>query len=455
MGTKRQGARLARELPQYHGLIVVVNQYITIREYARLTTAAVEPSLDLAQVSSSAFDWLCELSARFNRAGATLLQTEGRYALKWDSYVGVLETPCGTRLEILPKHHEQDDCLAKSRRLLRKLIQHALQLKPRETSVASLELFDAPLSEWVMGQFLAELDLLVKRGVRFDYQRIEEEQPFLRGQLHATAQMRQPPGRQHRFQIRHDVFLPDRAENRLLKLALEQVAKSTQEAGNWRLASELRVMLSEIPASRLVSQDLRSWSRDRLLTHYQAIKPWCELILNQQMPIAVTGEWYSMSMLFPMEKLFELYVKGWLRQQLQPTAKLKAQSANHYLCLHDNARMFSLKPDFLIDTPEQRWILDTKWKLVDASKPDKNYDLSQGDFYQLFAYSHKYRNTTGMPKLVLIYPYWSGLQNALPVFDYGDGINLWVLPFDLNTDLLQNADLAGIPLQEILVKIEG
>src|SRR3990167_9431218 len=155
----------------------------------------VEPSLDLAQVSPSAFDWLCELSGRFNRSGASLLQIEGRNSLKWDSYVGVLETPCGTRLEILPKHHEQDDCLVKSRKLLRKLIQRALQLKPRKASVASLELFDAPLREWKMGQFLAELDLLVKRGVRFDYQRIEEEQRFLRGQLNVVAQMRQQPGR--------------------------------------------------------------------------------------------------------------------------------------------------------------------------------------------------------------------------------------------------------------------
>ncbi|MBF8161702.1 McrC family protein [Pseudomonas mendocina] len=420
---------------------------VTIREYARLTTAEVDPSLDLAQVSASAFEWLCELSASFNRSGATLLQVDGRRALKWDSYVGVLETPCGTRLEILPKHHEQDDCLAKSRQLLRKLIQSALQLKPREASVASLELFDAPLSEWVMAQFLAELDLLVKRGVRFDYQRIEEEQRFLRGQLNVVAQMRQPPGRQHHFQIRHDVFLPDRAENRLLKLALELVAKSTQDAANWRLANELRAMLAEVPASRQVNQDLRAWSRDRLMAHYQAIKPWCELILNQQMPIAVSGEWCGMSLLFPMEKLFECYVEGWLRQQLLPVAQLTSQASREYLCEHGKERMFCLKPDLLIDTAEQRWILDTKWKRVDARRPEKNYDLSQADFYQLFAYGHKYRSSEGVPRLVLIYPYWSGLQGALPVFDYGDDMNLWVLPFDLDADRLLDAATVGIPLQ--------
>ena len=424
-----------------------MNAFVTVREYARLTTAAVAPgNLDCAQISETAFDWLCELSARFNRGGAKLLQVEGRCSLKWDSYVGVLETPCGTRLEILPKHHEQDDCLVKSRQLLRKLIQSALSLKPRQASVAGLELFDAPLTEWVMEQFLSELDHLVKRGVRFDYQRIEEEQRFLRGQLNVVAQMRQPPGRQHHFQIRHDVFLPDRAENRLLKLALEQVAKSTQNAANWRLANELRSLLAEVPASRQVSQDLRAWSRDRLMAHYQAIKPWCALILNQQMPIAVSGEWRGMSLLFPMEKLFEQYVEGWLQQQRLPAAQLKPQSTSQYLCMHDSDHMFCLKPDFLIDTPEQRWILDTKWKRVDARKPKKNYDLSQSDFYQLFAYGHKYRNDTSVPKLVLIFPYWSGLKEALPVFDYGGGMNLWVLPFDLDANHLIGAEKATLPL---------
>ncbi|HHM4358515.1 TPA: McrC family protein [Pseudomonas aeruginosa] len=422
---------------------------VTVREYARLTTAAVAPgNLDCAQISESAFDWLCELSASFNRNGATLLQVEGRRALKWDSYVGVLETPCGTRLEILPKHHERDDCLVKSRQLLRKLIQSALQLKAREASVASLELFDKSLSEWVMAQFLAELDLLVKRGVRFDYQRIEEEQRFLRGQLNVVAQMRQPPGRQHHFQIRHDVFLPDRAENRLFKLALEQVAKSTQDAANWRLANELRAMLAEVPASRQVSQDLRAWSRDRLMAHYQAIKPWCELILNQQMPIAVSGEWRGISLLFPMEKLFECYVEGWLRQRLLHGAKLTSQASRHHLCGHDSGKMFCLKPDLLIDTPEQRWILDTKWKRIDAGKPEQNYDLSQSDFYQLFAYGHKYRRGDEVPGLVLIYPYWSGLQKALPVFDYGKGMQLWVLPFELDSGHLLDAESAGIPLRQ-------
>lgn len=412
---------------------------VTVREYARLTTAVVAPgNLDCAQISVSAFEWLCELSAGFKRNGASLLQVEGRYELKWDSYVGVLETPCGTRLEILPKHHEQGDCKGKSRALLRKLIQCALQLKPRETSVASLELYDKSLSEWVIGQFLAELDLLVKRGIRFDYQRLEEEQRFLRGQLNVVAQMRQPLGREHRFQIRHDVFLPDRAENRLLKLALELVAKSTRDANNWRLAHELRAMLTEVPTSRHVSQDLRAWSRDRLMAHYQAIKPWCELILNQQMPIAVSGQWRGMSLLFPMEKLFEHYVEGWLRRCLVPDARLTAHASRHSLCKHNGRAMFRLEPDLLLELGQQAWVLDAKWKRLDGADRQNNYGLDQADFYQLFAYGQRY--LAGRGELALIYPRTAQFPQPLPPFDFSPELRLWVLPFDLDEDVLLAGD---------------
>lgn len=423
----------------------MVSKLVTIREYARLTTAPVAASLDLAQVSPSAFDWLCELSAGFNRSGAPLLQVEGRQVLKWDSYVGVLETPCGTRLEILPKHHEEGDCLHKSRQLLRKLIQCALRLTPREASVASLALFDAPLSEWVMGQFLGELDRLVKRGVRSDYQRIEEEQRFLRGQLHVVAQMRQAPGRQHLFQIRHDVFLPDRAENRLLKLALLQVADSTRDAANWRLANELRAILAEVPASRQVQADLRAWSSERLMAHYQAIKPWCELVLNQHMPIAVSGAWRGMSLLFPMEKLFEQYVASWLTDEMVHGAKLDTQVSGLYLCTHEPESMFRLRPDLMVSQGDSRWVLDTKWKRVDAKDRAGNYGLSQADFYQLFAYGKKY--LAGEGDLVLIYPSWAKFTEALPVFEFDAGLRLWALPFDLEAMGLLEWERASLPLK--------
>lgn len=423
-----------------------MNKVITVREYARITTDPVAPSMDCAQVSATAFDWLCQLNETFSRAGAALVQIEGRRWLKLDNYVGVLETPCGTRLEILPKHIESDDCVVESRALLRKMIQATMNLPTRNVGAASLELFDAPLSEWVMRQFLDALDHLIKRGMRFDYQRVEEEQRFLRGQLNMVAQMRQPSGRQHHFQIRYDVFVPDRAENRLLKLALENVCKATQDPSNWRLAHELRSLLSEVPSSQHIKDDFRKWRVDRLMAHYQPVKPWCELILNQQMPVAVSGDWRGISLLFPMEKLFERYVGSWLNQALSADSLLTSQAASEYLCSHDGGRMFRLEPDFLVARAEQRWILDTKWKRLDSASKNEKYGLAQSDFYQLFAYGQKYLK--GQGELVLIYPYRKAFMEALPVFNFDERLTLRVLPFDLTNDCLIDADCTSLPFKK-------
>jgi 5-methylcytosine-specific restriction enzyme subunit McrC len=427
-----------------------VKTTVTVREYARLTTEPVaKPTLDHAQVSATAFDWLCHLNAGFSRSGTLKLVTmENRRWLKLDNYVGVVETPCGTRLEILPKHVEQGECATSSRNLLKRMMATALDLPVREAGVASLQVFeDTPLSEWVMGQFLLALDHLVKRGVRAAYWRIEAEERYLRGGLDVVRQMRQPPGRGHVFQIRHDLFLYDRPENRLLKRALEYVCHLTQTPAHWRLAQELRGLLQEIPASSDVNQDFKLWRTDRLMNHYQSVRPWCELILYRLMPLALAGNWRGISLLFPMEKLFERYVAINLRRVLLADARLTIQAASQYLCQHEGKKLFRLEPDLLIEHQQRRWVLDTKWKRLNAANREDKYGLSQGDFYQLFAYGQKY--LAGQGTLVLIYPRHPGFQEALPRFYFNDNLNLWVLPFNLDTACLQQAESAGLPLREV------
>lgn len=408
---------------------------IRVREYGRLTTRPVaEPSLALAHIAPVDFDWLCRLNNRYRlNHEPALAQLEDSRTLQLDNYVGVLETPSGQVIEILPKTARDGDDPGLGRELVRRMLECALDLPSRESGEAALDCFDMPLSEWVMARFLAALDHVVKRGVRSDYLRLEAQEPFLRGQLDIARQMRQPPGRSHHFALRYDLFLPDRAENRLLKLALEKVAKATRQPDNWRLAQELRHLLAEVPASRDVAGDFRLWRSDRLMAHYQLTKPWCELILYRSMPTALHGEWRGISLLFPMEKLFERYVEAGLRRQLLPSASLKAQAASEYLCEHKGERLFQLKPDLLLSHEGRRWVLDVKWKCLDSSDRQGKYGLSQGDLYQLFAYGHKYLD--GQGDLVLIYPSWHEFKIPFEPFCYDGRLTLWILPFELAPDV--------------------
>jgi hypothetical protein len=284
---------------------------ISVREHARLTVGPVAAaSLDVASVPASAFDWLCRESQRHRAAGAPLVQLEDRRWLRLDNYVGVLETPCGTRIEILPKHVHGDTEVATARKVLVDMLRTALDLTPRESAPTALETFDAPVSEWIIQCFLQELNGLVRRGLRFDYRLVEEEVRFLRGRLRVAQQVRQPATRRHLFQVEHQVFDPNRPENRLIAKALAKVAAATRDAENWRLARELEHQLAEVQPSQDVGGDFRRWSRDRLMQHYRPIRTWCELILGDRNPMAVLGEWTGLSLLFPMEKVFERYVEG-------------------------------------------------------------------------------------------------------------------------------------------------
>lgn len=413
-----------------------MSRLITVREHARLTTAEVPASEMLAQVSQAAFDWLLAESTRLRgpNSGARLAALESRRELRLDNYVGVLESPCGTRIEILPKALEHGESIEAGRGLLQKMLARCLHLTPRQSSPTALRSFDAPLSEWVARQFLQGVDHLRKRGMRFDYHPVQEELRYLRGRLLVARQIRQPPGRDHFFQIEHDVFDADRAENRLIRAALEVVRKHTREPANWRLAHELAHHLHEIPASSNVAKDFQHWRDDRLMAHYAPLRGWCALILHQQMPLTVVGTRQGQSLLFPMEKVYEQYVGIGLRQWLPAGAKLTPQAASQFLARHRDQPWFQLRPDFLIEHDGQRVVADAKWKLLDSTQDngEQKYGLSQADFYQLYAYGQKYLGGAGI--LYLFYPKTSRFNAPLPPFHFNEQLKLLVVPFDLHSE---------------------
>jgi len=409
-----------------------VKHEITVREYARLTTVDIQPSLDQAQITPSAFKWVCQRSEILRAGGGSaLVQLESQQWLRLDNYVGVIETPCGTHIEILPKHFDSGDDIKRSRQLLVRMLEGALDLPERKIGPAALQTFKVPLTEWLMCRFLLALDRLVKAGLRFIYHRIEEDRKFLRGRLQIERQIRRPPGRQHVFSLQHDVFDPDRPENRLLRLALDRVCHLTHDPSNWRIARELAAYLSPVPPSQAVDHDFKQWQHDRLMADYEDVKPWCELILNQQVPMTVAGQWEGLSLLFPMEKLFERYVAACLRRKLRNTAKLVTQPAREHMCYHKEKDWFELRPDILITHGSQSWVLDTKWKrlnqALDTAK-DK-YGISQDDFYQMFAYGQRYLNGSG--KMLLVYPKTRDFYKTLAPFEFSEDLKLWAVAFDL------------------------
>src|SRR5690349_11394991 len=96
-------------------------KHVTVREYAWISS---EPrglaSLDVTFVDRSAFDWIRQTHG----PGRSTTVRPGGGSEQWlrlDNYVGLIETPCGTRLEIVPKHYDGEE-IESARALLRRMV---------------------------------------------------------------------------------------------------------------------------------------------------------------------------------------------------------------------------------------------------------------------------------------------------------------------------------------------
>ncbi|MGI2072798.1 McrC family protein [Shewanella baltica] len=411
---------------------------VTVREFALLTNGGNNHSIDCHSIPKSAFEWLLANGVSKSEGQRELIKVKRHgtsVALQVINFVGVLETPCKTRIEILPKTSTDICDPVSARKILLKMLARVEKLKLEEFQQSQLQLLKQPLYELLITHFLTAVSKLVRQGIRNEYQRIERESPYLKGQLQVAKQLRQRPGRQHHFHVAHDIYNANCAENRLLHSSLKQVLKWSTSSANQRLACELLCVFNEIELSTNHVLDFRLWKDDRGLAHYRPLKPWCELILSYQSPVAMLGKHNGLSFLFPMEQLFERYVAKQLQRQLPPEFKLKQQASSHCLTHHNGNDWFRLKPDIVIyDKSRIVTVMDTKWKLLDASlntTKDK-YNLNQADMYQLYAYGEKYLN--GQGDLYLIYPKHVGFTEALALFEFKPELTLYVVPYDLETD---------------------
>lgn len=428
---------------------------VTLKEYDYLFCKSPQNKITENNViSEKAFDELTDLienSASDDENDYDKIFRQYGKKIQVQQFVGVIQTPDGTQIEILPKiaetkktSEEIEKANDNLRRILIKMLIEVDYLPGRKVRTASLETENFPLLEMFIRDFLECVEVIVKRGIRSDYIRQEDNLPFMKGKLLINQQIKYNGIRKERFYVEFDSFERNRSENRLIKSSLQKVLKMTRVYLNQRLARELLFMFDDVPFSTDYKQDFQKCSKDRGMHYYQDALTWSRLILEDKSPMPTAGEKTFRSFLFPMWSLFESYVAIKLDQKLKAgySLEIKASGEHLYLCEHINGKnrnMFSLEPDLLVKGNDETFVLDTKWKLISNTKSgDKNYGISQSDFYQMFAYGQKYLN--GQGQMALIYPKTDEFSKCLEPFEFNEDrtpkLTLWVVPFDLDKDEL-------------------
>lgn len=435
---------------------------ITIYEFDALTVADADiaGAGGLHGIPTRVYGWLedqCLQTAKEGEAAwLRLAQRSGRRVVQVTSFVGVIRAPDGFQIEVLPKVGKAiGGGAVEARQLLIEMLSCLQGFRHIETDSAQISAARMPLLEIFIAEFLRTVEHIVKRGLRSDYASRQDNLFALRGKLLMATHLRQNLYRADRFFTEHDEFSIDRPENRLLHAALRRSLMLSASQANQQLARELEFVLADVPVSTQPRIDFQRVRLDRGMGHYADALAWSRLILEEESPLTGTGVHRTPSLLFPMEAVFEAFVAKHLTRQLARPLLLKTQARGHHLVRHLEQNWFQLKPDLLIRKADRDTIvLDTKWKLLDAAKKNgsEKYQLSQVDFYQLYAYGHHYLN--GIGDIVLIYPRTDTFRDPLPVFDFQktSGMRLWVLPFCLKNRQLILPDQSV--LDEYLVRTE-
>lgn len=339
--------------------------------------------------------------------------------------VGVLAAR-NCSLEILPKV-DPEAPLAEAKAVRGRLVEMidvALDLKLGAGEAASMSREATSLLEILIRIFADRLLTEVRRGLPRSYLPHEEDLPTLRGRLDVRRQFTVHAVRPDRLACRYDALSGDTPLMQLMKACVLRLLPLARRTGTRRLLDELRILLadvSDVPLAKLPKkiQIDRTTSRWRSLLDLARLllgKRWQDTRTAARMPDGV-------SLLFPMNDLFEAYVTALARRAVASLGIEVRSQCGGVFCLADwqddddqtPGRLFATRPDIMLrKSGSTVAIIDTKWKLIGRDITDKKRGVSQADVYQMMAYGQLY----GVKRLMLLYPWHRGLEEAGPVANH-------------------------------------
>ena len=319
------------------------------------------------------------------------------------NYVGIITMNDGTTIEILPKVHsaiEDDANASRTKKLLIDMLKTLRDTPYKALQTTNVNIEKMNIFEIFIRMFVDEVFYIVKRGLKCNYETIEENATFFRGKMKFSQQIRHNYIHKERSYVEYDVFTVNRPENRLLKAALQHLYRHSTSSKN---RNDLKLLLNafgEVEASVDPKGDFAKYVPDRNTKDYATALLWARVFLMGKSFTSFAGSEVALALLFPMESLFESYIATLLRRNLDASVYAVSAQDRSYHLFEMPDEVFQMKPDIVITNKEHGtiFIMDTKWKLLSEEKT--NFGISQADMYQMYAYQKKYN----AKNVTLLYP---------------------------------------------------
>ena len=348
-------------------------------------------------------------------------------------YVGIITTKRGLVVEILPKIDlggGRDADHETTRRTFLQMLRRwrGWRKRPHKWPVGDIRATSRlPMHEVFFALFLANLNALARAGLARRYVPLEENLPYLRGRLLFREHSRENRINHARFFVAHDPLSVNRPANRLIHTALTKLRRLVRTSANRQLLRELSAVFEDVPLSADTHADWREHYVDRSMQHYEPVMQWVGLFLFNHGLSTFSGRHTNLSLLFPMEEVFEDFVTHSFGRH-QENYEMVAQPQREYLAKINGDHAFRMKPDIALrDRGRDVFILDAKWKKdITASGDAPKHGIHQSDLYQLYAHGKSY----GCKAVALVYPQTKEFSRLLR-YKFFDDLPLLCLPFDV------------------------
>ncbi len=401
-----------------------------------------------------------EINNSFGKKVFKLIYSQNdRIFLKATQHVGLINIK-GRIIQILPKtYHRDEECPEEKRKQAIKNLFYMLNhtsFKLKDWDATAFEKFD-DIFEVIIYLFSKNLLDIVKKGFYRNYITIEENKSgALRGKLlvhkHATENFIT----KQKFYIEFDEFSENNLLNHVFKFTIEHLSYLSTNDINKKLLRELKFLFSDVDYQFITDSDLNRITFSKLNDHYKQPFNMAKMFIQRI--------WYPEYLMAPkakdiygflidMNQLFQDFLAYFIKKyktDILPEqyrhAEILIQKSEMYLVSDEKRNgVFELKPDIMIkEGKDFKLIIDAKYKEL---KPDeRKLGISQGDMYQVYAYTTRYNS----PKTILVYPEYENYMNPIIREFYSDSKKISARSINLMMDLSKNEEELKKCLKEIL-----
>ena len=346
------------------------------------------------------------------------------------NYVGLIQMKNGSQLQVLPKidfSEGVDEGNAKTKRIFLRMLRSMKYFPSKVFNDANLKVDRMNLYEIFINMYLQEVRQLIKHGIKSGYVRREDNLNYFKGKLLINEHIKVNMAHKEKFYVSYDEFLPDRAENKLVKSTLLKLVNLTSSAENSKEIRQLLIAFEMVKPSENYEKDFARVKIDRSTKDYELLIQWSRVFLMNKSFSTFSGNTNSRALLFPMESVYGSYVAQKVGKIFVPSGwSVSTQDKGKFLFMEPR-KQFSLRPDIVIERENRKIILDTKWKNL-FNNSSKNYGITPQDMYQMYVYSKKYDTS----EIWLLYPLNNEMRNHEQIeFNSGDGTNVRIFFVDV------------------------